>query len=96
MAGRIRELNDQCKAGLAGMNRVTLRTPRDPALSAGLVTFEVEGVSPDEVVKRLLARNIVASSTPYHVSYARLAPSLLNDPGEVDAALRAVRGIARA
>ena len=53
-------------------------------------------MSPDEVVKRLLARNIVASSTPYHVSYARLAPSLLNDPEEVDVALRAVRGIAGA
>jgi selenocysteine lyase/cysteine desulfurase len=93
VASRIRELNDQCKAGLAGMKKVTVHTPRDPNLSAGLVAFEVEGVGPDDVVKRLLARNIVASTTPYRVSYARLAPSLLNDPAEVDAVLRAVREI---
>src|SRR5262249_35257329 len=61
---RLRELNDACKAGLAGMKNVTLHTPRDPTLSAGLVAFEVQGVGPDDVVKRLLARNIVASSGP--------------------------------
>jgi selenocysteine lyase/cysteine desulfurase len=94
VASRIRELNDQCKAGLAGMTKITLHTPRDPNLSAGLVAFEVEGVGPDDVVSRLLARNIVASTSPYSVSYVRLAPSLLNDPTEVDAALRAVREIA--
>jgi selenocysteine lyase/cysteine desulfurase len=94
VASRIRELNDQCKAGLAGIKKITLHTPRDPSLSAGLVAFEVQGLGPDDVVKRLLARNIVASTSPYRASYARLAPSLLNDPTEVDAALRAVREIA--
>jgi len=96
VAGRIRELNDRCKAGLAAMRKVTLHTPRDPQLSAGVVSFEVAGVSPEEVVKRLLERKIVASTTPYHVSYARLAPSLVNDPREVDAALKAVGEIAAA
>ena len=69
-------------------------TPRDPALSAGLVAFEVEGVKPDDVVARLLDRRIVASASPYRVSYARLAPSLVNSPEEVETALAAVRAIA--
>lgn len=96
VAGRIRELNDQLKTGLASIRGVTLHTPRDPALSAGLAAFEVAGVSPDDVVKRLLERKIIASTSPYKVSYARLAPSLVNDPAEVDEALRAVRAIAGA
>jgi selenocysteine lyase/cysteine desulfurase len=92
----IRELNDRMKAGLAAMRRVTLHTPRDPALSAGLVCFEVDGFTPDQVVNALLERRIVASASPYRTSYARLAPSLVNDAGEVDTALRAVRAIAGA
>lgn len=94
VAARIAALNEQLKAGLAGMPRVKVHTPRAAALSAGLVSFEVAGVSPQDVVKRLLARNIIASTSPYAVTYARLAPSLVNTPAEVDEALRAVRGIA--
>jgi isopenicillin-N epimerase len=81
---RIHELATRCKDGLAKLPKVTLHTPRAEALSAGLVCFEVAGLAPDEVVKRLLARKIVASDTPYAPSYARLTPSLLNTPEEVD------------
>jgi selenocysteine lyase/cysteine desulfurase len=96
VAERIRTLNDQCKDGLAKMSRVKIRTPRDPELSAGLVAFEVDGRKPEEVVAKLLEKKIVASTSPYKVSYARLAPSLVNTPSEVDTALRAVREIAGA
>ncbi|HET9328031.1 MAG TPA: aminotransferase class V-fold PLP-dependent enzyme [Candidatus Eisenbacteria bacterium] len=96
VAKRIRDLNDQCKAGLAAMKNVTLHTPRDPALSAGMVCFEVAGVSPEDTVKRLLERKIIASTTPYKPTYARLAPSLVNTPEEVDVVLKAVRQIAGA
>src|SRR5207244_7760790 len=61
IAGRIRELNDRCKQGLAGIARVKLHTPRDPDLSAGICCFEVAGRKPDDVVKSLLARKIIAS-----------------------------------
>jgi len=72
---------------------VRLFTPRDPGLSAGLVAFEVEGLSPEAVVERLAAQRIVASTSPYRPSYARLAGSLLNTPEEVEAAVRAVRDL---
>ncbi len=94
VAARIRDLNDQCKDGLARIPKVRLRTPRDPALSAGLTCFEVAGQAPDGVVKRLLERKIVASTSPYRVAYARLAPSLVNSRDEVERALAAVRAIA--
>lgn len=93
VAARIRALNDQCKEGLAGNPKVKLHTPMSGDLSAGLIAFEVDGVEPKRVVERLLAKRIIASTSPYRVSYARLAPSLVNTPEEVDAAVRAVREI---
>ena len=93
VAARIRELNDQCKAGLAANPKVKLHTPMSAGLSAGLVAFEVDGLSPADVVRQLLARNIIASTSPYAISYARLAPSLVNTAEEVDRAVRAVREI---
>ena len=50
VAGRIHALNEQLKAGLAELPKVKMHTPRSAALSAGLVSFEVEGVSPQDVV----------------------------------------------
>jgi isopenicillin-N epimerase len=93
VAARIRELNDQCKAGLAANPKVKLHTPMSGELSAGLVSFEVEGVPPAEVVKQLLARRIIARTSPYAITYARLAPSLVNTADEVERAVRAVREI---
>jgi selenocysteine lyase/cysteine desulfurase len=60
----------------------------------GLICFDVNGMQPQAVVKRLLQHKIVASTTPYGISYARLAPSLVNTPKEVDATLRAIRAMA--
>ena len=94
VAARIQELNTQLKDGLATMSHVTVYTPRDPALSAGLVCFEVAGLAPDAVVARLLDRRIIATTTPYSPSYARLAAGLMNGPDEVETVLREVRALA--
>ena len=91
VAARIRSLNDQLKAGLAQNPKVKMHTPISGDLSAGLVSFEVDGIAPADVVKRLLAKRIIASTSPYAITYARLAPSLVNTPEEVDRAIRAVR-----
>ena len=96
VAERIRTLNDQCKAGLASIRSVRLHTTLNPELSAGICCFEVYGVKSEAVVEKLLEQRIVASTSPYKEAYARLAPSLLNDPAEVDTALKAVRAIAGA
>jgi isopenicillin-N epimerase len=94
VAERIHALNDQCKEGLAKMRHVTLYTPRGSTLSSGLICFDVNGMQPKAVVKKLLQDKIVASTTPYGTSYARLAPSLVNTPDEVDATLRTIRALA--
>jgi isopenicillin-N epimerase len=94
VAARTHELNSRFKAGLAGMRNMSLHTPRSPSLSAGLVCFEVRGMGPQEVVDRLLRRRIVATVSPYSPPLARVAPSVLNTPAEVDRAVRAVRALA--
>ncbi|MDQ3942644.1 MAG: aminotransferase class V-fold PLP-dependent enzyme [Actinomycetota bacterium] len=94
IAERIHGLNRQLKEGLAKMSNVRLHTPIDEELSAGIVCFEVNGLSPTEVVGRLGENGIIASASPYHTSYARLAPSLLTSPEDVDETLNEVQYLA--
>jgi len=94
VAARIAALNSQCKEGLAGIAKVKVLTPRDPTLSAGIICFQVDGQTTEQTVQRLFERRVIASASPYKVSYPRLAPSLVNDEHEVEAALSAVRAIA--
>jgi selenocysteine lyase/cysteine desulfurase len=93
IAARIHELNGRIREGLAALPKVKLHTPRDGRLASGIVCFEVEGLGTDAVVKRLHDERILASTSPYRPSYARLAGSLLNTPEEVDAAVRAVAAL---
>lgn len=94
VAARTTQLADQLKAGLASMPHVRLVTPRDPSLSAGVVSFDVHGLSTDAAVARLRRRRIIASAAPYAIQHVRLTPSLMNSPAEVDLALAEVRGLA--
>ncbi|MBH0192407.1 MAG: aminotransferase class V-fold PLP-dependent enzyme [Nitrospira sp.] len=88
---RIYELNQQLKQGLAAMPHVTVQTPMSQDLSAGIVCFEVAGLSPRAVVEKLRQRGIVGSVTPYATKYVRLAPSLINSPDEIDRTLAEIR-----
>jgi isopenicillin-N epimerase len=90
---RIHALNRRLKAGLAAMPHVTLVTPRSETLSAGLVCFSVDRMSPGAVVAALRRKRIIATVTPYDPPYARLAPGLINTPADVDRALRAIRSL---
>ena len=91
---RIYELNQQLKQGLVTIPGITLHTPMSQDLSAGIVCFEVAGLSPDQVVKALRRRGIVASVTPYATQYARVAPGLLNSPAELETVLKEIHALA--
>jgi selenocysteine lyase/cysteine desulfurase len=87
---RIATLATRLKEGLADIAKVRLVTPMDPAVSAGIVCFEVDGMTPPQVVERLrVDHKIAASVTPYRVSYARFGV-LGVDESDVDGAVRAV------
>ncbi|HEV8200466.1 MAG TPA: aminotransferase class V-fold PLP-dependent enzyme [Candidatus Polarisedimenticolia bacterium] len=94
IAARVAELNTRIKDGLAKIPKVTLHTPMDPAISAGINCFEVAGFTPQQVVSKLLDRRIVASTSPYKVTYPRLSAGIMNTPEEIDRALAAVRALA--
>ena len=91
---RIHALNRQTKEGLAKMKHVTLYTPMNAGLSSGLVCFDVQGMTPEAVVEALHKQGIIMSATPYRKSYARLAPSLINNEAEIDQALQAIAALA--
>jgi len=91
---RIHALNTQTKEGLATMSHVKLYTPMSASLSSGLVCFDVDGMSADQVVRRLHRKGIIMSSTPYRQSYARFAPSLINNEAEIDRALAEIKALA--
>jgi isopenicillin-N epimerase len=91
---RIAEMNSQIKEGLAAMGHVTLHTPLDPELSAGIVTFDVEGYKPQDVVQILRANRVIANATPYAVSHVRLSAGIVNFPRDVEMALSVIRSLA--
>jgi selenocysteine lyase/cysteine desulfurase len=93
IAERTHELGRQLKEGLAAMPHVRLHTPMADELSAGIVCFDVRGLSTEAVVQRLGAKDIVATGTPYAESHPRLSPCIYNTPEDVEAALRAIRAM---
>lgn len=94
VAARTAELATQLKTGLSLMPHVRLVTPRDPRLSAGVVSFDIHGLSAGQAVSALRQRRVIASAAPYAIEHVRLTPSIMNSPAEVDFALAQVRGLA--
>ena len=92
VAARVRDLNTRIKKGLAAIPGVRQHTPMDPGLSAGICCFDLDRRKPEEVVQALLARKVIASTSPYAVPCARLSAGIFNTPEEVDRAVEAVRG----
>jgi len=94
IAGRIRELNGQFREEVRRIPKVTLHTPRASEISGGINCFELDGISPAEVVNRLASKKIRATVTPYTTKYARLAFGAYNTREDVETTLRAIREIA--
>ncbi len=94
IAARTSELASMLKEELAAVPGLTLATPRDPGLSAGIVSFNVEGQGDQRVVSRLRERGIVASVAPYATSHVRLTPSIRNSETEIEEVAAALHAIA--
>lgn len=79
------------KHGLAEIRGVTVKTPMDETLSAGLVCADVARAHAPEIVDGLREEHrIVASVTPYATEYVRFGPSVANSEEQVDQAIAAV------
>jgi isopenicillin-N epimerase len=95
IAARTHALASRLKLGLSQMPHIALRTPPDPRLSAGIVSFDVPGLSADAVVRRLRAGRVIGSAAPYATRHVRLTPSFRNNEADVDFALQALADIKR-
>ena len=93
IASRITELNAAFREGAARIPGLTLHTPRDPALSAGISCFEVQGLIPGQVVARLAEKKIRTTTSPYKVTYARVSAGIMNRPEEIELVLREIRAL---
>jgi len=94
VAARTYELADRLKRGLATMPHVRLQTPLGSQMSAGIVSFDVAGMSAASVVSRLRSWRILGSDAPYATPHVRLTPSIRNTPQDIDFALQAVATLA--
>ena len=91
---RIHALNLQMNEALRTIPNVVVYTPRSGELHAGMVCFDVKGRRAEEVVQKLLEKKIIASTTPYAVTFARVAFGVMNTPEEVEKTAMAVRSLA--
>ena len=91
IAERIAIQATRLKQGLARVPSVTLVTPDDPAMSAGIVCCEVDGMDAYTAVVALRQSGIVASVTPYAQQYLRFGPSMVTTPEQMDRVVDAVR-----
>lgn len=95
VAKRIHDLNSIAKAEMVKLSKVRIHTPTSPDLSAGIIAFEVAGLTPEEVVRRLHDKRIIASVTPgfYQPKLARIAPSLLTTEPDVFRSIQAIAAL---
>jgi selenocysteine lyase/cysteine desulfurase len=94
IAERIAIQATRLKEGLAKIPSVTLITPDDPAMSAGIVCCAIEGYEyPADAVAALREAGVVASVTPYAQQYVRFGPSIVTTPEQIDRVVAAVRGL---
>lgn len=84
-------LADRLKTNLAEVKAVRLQTPPGSDLAAGIVSFDVDGMSPHAAVQALRRHQVIASVAPYATPHVRLTPSLQNNEGDVDTAVDALR-----
>ena len=96
IADRVHSLNSQLKEGMANIKGVHLKTPIDSQLSSGITAFEIVGLGPQSGVKTFRAHNIIASQSPYAITYTRLTPGIINSEADVDYCLATAHKLARA
>lgn len=93
VADRTHQLASMLKEGLKTIKHVKVHTPLSVELSSGINCFEVDGMTSEEVIKKLATKNIIGSAAPYAVSYARLTPSIVNNESEVKMCISALEKI---
>jgi isopenicillin-N epimerase len=94
IAKRTAELARRAKEGLARMGHIRLVTPMADDMSAGIVSFDIDGLPAEDAAARLTEQGIIASAAPYAVQHVRLTPCIYNSEADIDRALEEVGRLA--
>lgn len=94
---RVRFLRNHLEAGIRSLPGVTVVTPEDEALKAGMVSFALEGVDSLELQRHLgqVARVRTRVIGEYGYGWMRLSTHLYNQPEEIHRALELLGEVAR-
>ncbi len=88
------ELAEGLKAQLRRLPGVTVLSPEDPGLSAGLVSFSVAGWEPRAVVERLWSNHRIVVRQVQYPAAVRASLHFFNTEDEVDQLAEAVKALA--
>jgi selenocysteine lyase/cysteine desulfurase len=87
--GRIKELGDYLRAGLQEMKHVTIHSPINPAMCAGITTYAVAGLSGPELQKTLWEREKLQPRS-VGSELMRHSVHIYNSKEEIDRALKVI------
>jgi L-cysteine/cystine lyase len=88
------ELAEGLKAKLRRLSGVTVLSPEDPGLSAGLVSFAVEGWEPRAVVEHLWSNHRIVVRQVQYPAAVRASLHFFNTEDEVEQLAEAVKALA--
>ncbi|MFB9556944.1 aminotransferase class V-fold PLP-dependent enzyme [Streptomyces roseoviridis] len=91
VAARITQLSTRAKQGLGRIPGITVHTPADPDLSAGITCFSVAGHTHQQVVDHAATRRVRLST----LNYTRIGTAVINTPAEIDTALDSLADLTR-
>ncbi len=90
----VRELTAPLKRSLEAMPGVTLLTPHDPRLSAGLVAFQTKGFATAELGRQLWEERRILTSHDPQRSWLRLSVAFFTLREELDMVVEVLQGLA--
>lgn len=90
--GRIKELGDYLRAGLSGLDNVTIFSSTHPDMCAGMTTYKVEGMSGPDVQKTMWEREKLQPRSVGQ-EYVRHCVHIYNSKEEIDRAIGVLAGL---
>lgn len=93
---RIRELQARLRAGLSSVPGLRFVTPDAPEVSSGMLSFEIAGVPPLELQRRLSAESVrTRVISEFDLGWMRLSTHVYNLPGELDRVVELISEMVR-
>ena len=92
---RCRALRRRLRQGLEVLPGITVATPAGETLSAGVVSFELDGIDALELQRRLAREGNVRTRvvSEYDYGWVRLAPHVYNTEAEVDRVVELIEAV---